>query len=236
MPINFRGNTDGYPDTAFFPVLESLDSIIAALPGFRGAWDAADYTGAGPWLPRLAPATDPYRLSPAGSAPPTRATRDGRTVVRFTQNGKAWVQDMAGVTNNLTGLVFASRAYFSDTTVNFQKIFDFGTPEFFYRSTLASPVWQFAGLGVARTAPIAAPLVGWHNILFRKAGTTEAMLSVDGSDEIAIGGADALNHPLQIGDAANSTSAVQDISRVIICSAGSLTTAQQAAVKTWVAG
>ena len=236
MTINFSGRADSFPDSAFFPALESLDSIIAALPGFRGAWDADDYTGEGAWLPRLAPSSNPYQLAPAGAVPPAAAERDGRPVVRFTQNSKAWVQDAAGVTNNLTGLVFASRAYFSDTTVNFQKIFDFGTPEFFYRSTLASPVWQFAGLGVARNTLIAAPLVGWHDILFRKAGTTEALLNVDGSDDIAIGGADPLSHPMQIGDASASTSAVQDISRVIICSSGNLTAAQQAAVKTWVAG
>lgn len=236
MPLNFTGSLDGFPESAFFPVLPTLASIISALPGFKGAWDASDYSGAGPWLPRVAPATDPYRILPAGSVLPTRATRDGRPVLRFVPNSKAWVQDMAGVAQNFTGLTFATRAYYSNTTTNFQKIFDFGTPELFYRSSLASPVWQFAGLGVARTTPIVGPLVGWHRILFRKAGTTEAMLAADDADEIAIGGADALNNALQIGDASNSTSAEQDISRIIICNAGSLTTAQQAAVKTWVAG
>lgn len=236
MPINFLASSAGYPDTAFFPTLQTLDSIISTLPGFKGAWDAADYAGAGPWLPRVVPATDPYRILPAGAAVPTRADRDGRPVIRFLPNGKAWVQDMAGAAQNFTGLTFATRAYYGNTTTNFQKLFDLGTAELFYRSTLASAVWQFAGLGVARTTPIAAPTVGWHSILFRKQGTTEAMLAADSADEVAIGGADALNFALQIGDAANATSAEQDISRIIICNAGNLTTTQQAAVKTWVNG
>lgn len=236
MPIRFQGQSGAYPSTAFFPDLPSLDSVIASLPGLRGAWDASDYSGTGPWQPRIGSS---FCINPAISgSTPTRATRDGRAVLRVVPTGRAWIQ-MADTSAmpNLTGLTFASRAYYSNATTNFQKILDMGAPELYFRSTLTSPVWQFAGLGTAGSASIAAPVVGWHSICFRKQGTDAAMFSADGSSQVALGSAgQALNNSLQIGDASNATSAEHDISRAIICDTGALSASQIAAVQTWING
>lgn len=237
MPIRFTGNAGSYPDDAFFPTLQSLDQVIAGLPGFRGAWDAADYSGSGAWVPRIAPASGRYQLTPAASGtPPTRADRNGRAVLRITPSGRVWVQDAAGAAQPFTGLAYASRAYFSNTTTNFQKVFDFGTPEFFFRSSLANPIWQMAGLGVQGTTPIRTPIVGWHSFLLRKpSGNAGFCLNNDGS-EVSFGSEAALSGTMMLGDATGSTSAEQDISRVIICDSGEITMTQRAAMMTWING
>jgi hypothetical protein len=236
MPIRFQGQSGAYPNDAFFADLPTLDSVIASLPGLRGAWDASDYSGSGPWLPRVGSS---FCINPAISGTtPTRAERNGRPVLRIVPTGRAWIQ-MADTSAmpNLTGLTFASRAYYSNTTTNFQKLLDMGAPELYFRSTLATPVWQFAGLGTAGSMPIAAPTVGWHSILFRKQGIAAALFSADGSGEVAFGSeGQALNSSLQLGDASNATSAEHDISRVIICDTGALTVGQIAAVRTWING
>jgi hypothetical protein len=237
MPVNFLGSASSFPESAFFPPLETIDSIIARLPGFRGAWDAADYTGSGPWLPRIAPAENPYRIVPAltGTAP-VRADRNGRPVLRFMPNGKAWINDATGGTPTIGQLAYASRAYFSNVDTNFQKVFDLGAPEFYFRSTMATPVWQMAGLGAAATAPIRAPVIGWHSFVFRKpAGQAGLTLDSDGSETV-FGSEGALSGILQIGDAGSATSAQQDIARLIICDNGAISTAGRAAMMLWVGG
>lgn len=239
MPIRFRGSAGSFPESAFFPDLPRLDDIIAAIPSLRGAWDATDYSGSGPWQPRIAPASGAFCINPALSGTrPVLAERDGQPVLRMVPGGKAWVQmSDTSPMPNLTGITYASRAFFSNVVTNFQKILDFGTPEFLFRSSTTNKIWQFAGLGTGGTYPIAEPIIGWHNFTFQKSGISAAMFSADGAPFAAIGSADTeMNHPLQLGDANSSTSAEQDISRIVICDSGALTAAQTAAVQAWVTG
>ena len=234
MPLNFSADASAYADEAFFPDTPLLDDVIAAIPSLLGAFDAADYTGVGAWMPRIGSGAS--ILPAASGTPPVKATRDGASVLRFEKTGKAFVNDLSGAALALSGLVYASRAYFSDETTNFQKVFDLGAPEFYFRSTMTTPVWQFAGLGTAGTVPIAAPVLGWHRFTFSKTGTDAAQLTADGSALAGVGSAGSAlaGNALVLGDAGNATSAVQDIRRIVICSDGVLTAEQRGAIDTWV--
>lgn len=234
MPLVIRVNDPSSFSGAVLPSSPSLDSVIASLPGLVGAWDAKDWVGSGPWTPRVG-SVGRIDMSTAGS-PPAKQSRDGRDVVRFGLTSKAVVNNNDGSPLNVTNLVYAARAYFSNTTTNFQKIFDLGAPEFYYRSTLTPKVWQFAAAGTGVNVPIADPLVGWHRTVFEKSGSGAAMLSADGaaSTPVSVAGTALTAAPVVIGDVANATSAVQDISRIIVCTSGALTQEQLGYVNLWI--
>lgn len=233
MPVNFIADAGAYPAEAFFPELPLLDDVIASIPGLLGAFDAVDYTGAGPWMPRIG--TGASILPAAAGTPPMKANRDGSDVLRFAVGSKAFVNNYAGAALAFSGLTYASRAYFSNDTTNFQKVFDLGTPEFYFRSTMSTKVWQFAGLGASGSAPISTPLLGWHDVIFTKNADDPAALDADGSGPVPFGssGAALSASSLVLGDASNSTSAVHDISRMILCSVGVLTSEQRNAIRLW---
>ncbi len=235
MPLNIRVENPSDFSGAILPTVPSLDSVIAALPGLIGAWDATDWSGSGAWLPRIG--SGGQILPAVAGVAPIKATREGRTVMRFGLTSKAFVNNSAGGGIILADLTYAARAYFANTTANFQKIFDLGAPEFYYRSTLTPKVWQFAGAGAGVNVPIADPLAGWHRTLFEKSGVGAAMLSADGAASTPISAAGTALTPagLVIGDAANATGAEQDISRIVLCSAGGLTADQRMAVNIWLA-
>lgn len=233
MPVNFIADAGAYPDDAFFAAQPLLDDVIAAIPGLLGAFDAVDYTGSGAWMPRLGAGAS--ILPAAAGTVPVKATRDGAEVLRFAVGSKAFVNNYAGAGLTFTGLTYASRAYFSDDTTNFQKIFDLGSPEFYFRSTLPTKVWQFAGLGASGSVSIATPVLGWHRFTFTKSATDAAMLEADGAPAVACGSAGSAlaGNGMVIGDAANATSAVMDVSRIVLCSSGDLTSEQRDAVNKW---
>lgn len=115
---------------AVLPASEVLDDMIVALPGLLGAWDAADYSGSGPWLPRIGGAA---RIEPAvAGLRPILSERDGRAVLRFENGSKCRINSMTGASlPAMSSLTYASRSYYWDAVTNFQKIFDLGAPEFF---------------------------------------------------------------------------------------------------------
>lgn len=232
MPVNYNANADAYPESAFFSDQPLLDDIIASLPGLIGAWDAADWSGSGSWVARVGGGSIVPALS---GVTPFLTSRSGRAVMRFGLTSKAWVKDAAGGDPLFSGLTFASRAYYGNETANFQKIADLGAPELYFRSTLTPKIWQFAGLGAAGTTPIAAPIVGWHNVFFAKTGTDAAIFAADGGTEVAFGSAgNALaGATLQLGDAASASSAECDHARIIICNSGALTAQQRGAARAW---
>ncbi|WCR17105.1 hypothetical protein JHW40_11975 [Paracoccus alcaliphilus] len=170
---------------------------------------------------------------------PSLASRDGRPVLRFGQTSKAFVNDAAGASVPFSGLVFASRAFYADQAVNFQKVFVAGSGEFYFRTTMSPPRWQWAGLG--STGQITSTLddmMGWNTILFDKQGSSPASLAVNGGSPSAIGFSDAemSGQYLVVGDPANSTSCVQDISRMIISTTGGLSAEDRNAILAWVNG
>lgn len=236
MPIRFQIDNAADYSGAFLPPIQTLESAIATLPGLVGAWDAADFPATGPWLSRVGTG---QIVAGAGGTPPSLTIREQRDVVHFTNNSKAWVRDGNGSDVLFSNLMFASRAFYSDIVTNFQKVFDFGVPEFFFRSVgFADEYWQFSNSGNSGTVPIADPIVGWHQILFTKNGADAAQLAADGADVASIetAGTALANVPLQLGDAGTSTSAECDISRLIICTSGVLTPDQRQAVSTWING
>lgn len=236
MPLSFTLTNPASFAGAFLPASASLDSVIAGLPGLVGAWDAADYAS-GPWVPRIG-SGGRIDFSTAPNPAPVLASRGGRPVISFNTLAKAVLRNPEGGTLGLTGLTYASRAYYSDVTTNFQKSFDLGAQDFLFRSSIATPYWQFTNLGDNGTTPIQLPLIDWHTVLFRKVGTTAARLSADGGAEVDISGSGTAlsGQTLTIGDVGNIASAAQDISRVIICTSGDLTADQRAAVQVWING
>lgn len=232
MPLNFTADTSGYSADAFFPELISVNDVIAEIPGLLGAFDAADYSGTGAWYPRIGAGAS--ILPAGGGAIPLKAVRDGRSVLRFGVTSKAFVNDFAGVSLPFTGITYATRSYFDDDTTNFQKVLDFGAPEFYFRSTVASKVWQFAGLGAAGAVPISTPVLGWHRFIFSKSGTDAAQLEADGLSPTGIGSAgEMLNSYMTIGDTSNLVSSPHDISRIVILNIGTLSVGDRAAINTW---
>lgn len=104
----------------------------------------------------------------------------------------------------------------------------------FFHSTLAAPVWQWAGLGTGGSMAIRQPVLGWHSILFRKHGLDAATLSADGQPADVMGSAGVnLGGTLVLGDAENITSSGHEIARLVICNSGNLTASQAAAVQAW---
>ncbi|SEO38509.1 hypothetical protein SAMN04489859_10864 [Paracoccus alcaliphilus] len=236
MPINFTGDASAYPDSAFFPDLPSLDDTIAQIPGLLGAWDARDYSGSGAWAARVGSGT--ILPAAAGSAP-TLASQDGRPVLRFGQTSKAFVNDATGASVPFSGLVFATRAYYADQSVNFQKVFVAGSGEFYFRATMSPPRWQWAGLGsTGQITSTLGDMMGWNTIVFEKQGTAPATLTINGSGPAAIGFADAAmsGEYLVVGDPSNVTSCVQNVSRMIICNTGELSVEHRNAIRAWVNG
>lgn len=235
MPINMTIGNPSQFDNAFLDYAQPLDEVIENLPGLLGAWDASDYTGA-PWLPRIG--SNGQIILAAADTPAVPDMRDGQAVIHFSIGSKAFINDGAGNPLSLSGLTFGSRAYYSNTVTNFQKLFDLGGPELFFRSTAGTPIWQFANLGTAGSTPIQLPLVDWHTVVFGKNGTDEAKFLHDGMLEVGFGSASTAMSGLSLvlGDARNATSAECDLKRLIICSSGDLTTDQRQAVASWING
>lgn len=231
MPITINADTSADFTAAVLTAASPLDDAVAALPGLVGAWAAVDYSGSGGWAARIGSGV----LLPATTGvAPVKTVREGDPVVAFDKASKAFVNTPAGGAT-FNGLVVAMRAYFSDGATNFQKVFDLGAPEFFFRSTLATPVWQFAGLGASVSSAIAAPVLGWHHMLLNKSGVDPVVLEADGSAQVSLGNTAPLSgQAMVVGDAAQASSAVMEISRVVICSAGALTAEQRSAINVWV--
>lgn len=104
----------------------------------------------------------------------------------------------------------------------------------FFRSTLAAPVWQWAGVGTGGSMAIRQPVLGWHSLLFRKHGSDAATLSADGQPAVVMESAGVnLGGTLVLGDPANITSSGHEIARLVICNSGNLTAWQAAAVQAW---
>lgn len=235
MSLNIRvDNAAGFA-AALLPPRSSIRAVMESHPGFLGAWDAADYSGSGPWLPRYG--SGAQILPAAAGSMPVLATRDGRPVLSFGATSKAFVNDASGVSLPLSNMVLGMRCYFSDATANFQKIADLGAPELYFRSSIANPVWQFAGLGAAGSLPIAAPVIGWHRFVMQKSGASAALMKADGGNPTAFGsdGSALAGNFLTIGDAANASGAAQEVARVILCNTGGLTAEQRAAFAAWLA-
>lgn len=231
MPLNIKVDDITAYAGAVLPVSETLEDAIAALPGLVGAWDAADWA-AGDWVARLGGG----RITLTGVA---SAARDGDTVLSFGLASRGVVNNAAGAAVVPAELVFAARSYFSNTAANFQKIFDLGTPEFFLRPTIPTPSWQYKNAAAVSTSVALAggAAARWRTFALTKVGTDAPQIEADGAVPVAIGPAGAAlgATTLAVGDASGGNGAVQDISRLIICTAGALTAAQRASIRQWLA-
>ncbi len=230
MPLNIRVDNPAAYAGAVLPVVQSLDDIIAALPGPVGASDAADHV-AGDWVARLGTG----RITLTGG---TAGVQDGRAVMSFIAVLRIAVKTGAGVDVVPANLLYASRAYFGATATNFQKVFDLGPTEFFFRPTFPGATWQYRNASsTATTLPLAGGAVARRRqYILTRDDTASAELEADGAARASFGpdGAGLGATKLLVGDEA-AAAAICGVARLIICTSATPTTDQRAAINTWLA-